>query len=113
MGSRIRREWRVSMFTISRRHAIGLLGSAAFMSGTAAAKTKAGKSDVAFEKIARNWLNDSLRLSPISATGIGEHRWDGEVDDVSVHGRDKQRALYKKTLASLNAINRSKLSRAN
>lgn len=54
-----------------------------------------------------------MRYSPISATTIGDHRYDDRIDDVSAAGRHASLAFTRDTLARLEAIDVSRLSRAN
>lgn len=54
-----------------------------------------------------------MRLSPISATTIGDHRFDTRIDDVSAAGRAASLRFAQTTLASVDAIDASQLSRAN
>lgn len=54
-----------------------------------------------------------MRYSPISATTIGDHRYDDRIDDVSAAGRNAALAFTRDTLARLEAIDASQLSRAN
>ncbi len=100
---------------MSRRHAIAALGSTMFMPIVAGAAFGAVQSDAdkAFAKLAQNWLDQSMKLSPVSATQVGDHRFDSELDDVSAAGRNAGLAFYKQTLKALDAIDRKKLSRAN
>lgn len=76
----------------------------------AAAPTKA---DAAFSAVSQDWLNGMLALSPISATSIGDHRYDGEIDDLSADGRARGLAFSRNLLSRLDAINASALSRQN
>lgn len=69
--------------------------------------------DKIFANLAHKWLDNAMKLSPVSATQIGDHRFDSELDDVSAAGRSTSLAFAKATLSELEAIDRSKLSRAN
>ena len=69
--------------------------------------------DAAFSAISQDWLNGMLALSPISATSIGDHRYDGEIDDLSADGRARGLAFSRNLLSRLDAINASALSRQN
>ena len=99
----------------SRRQAIAALGSTFLMPVVAgsAAGARPSSQDKAFEAIAKRWLDVSLRLSPVSATQIGDHRFDGALDDVSAAGRLAALGFAKSTLKELEGVNRSGLSRAN
>src|SRR5690606_30526280 len=55
----------------------------------------------------------SMRFSPVSATQIGDHRYDNRIDDVSAAGRATALRFTRDTLRQLERIDRSQLSRAN
>lgn len=80
---------------------------------TAAATADTAKADAAFADLSKRALEGWLQLSPVSATQIGEHRYDGELDDLSSDGRQKALAFGKKTLGELDAIDVASLSREN
>ncbi len=99
----------------SRRRVLAALASASlapFTLGTAWAQTTS-RADRAFMRLARRWLDRSMALSPISATSIGDHRFDGRIDDVSAIGRAAGLAFARDTLAAIEAIDTGQLSRAN
>lgn len=99
----------------SRRRVLAALGSimlAPRLVGDAFAQA-ASRADRAFDSIARRWLDRSMRLSPISATTTGDHRFDSRIDDVSAAGRARGLAFAHETLAALQAIATAQLSRAN
>ncbi|HZX79602.1 MAG TPA: DUF885 domain-containing protein, partial [Lysobacter sp.] len=54
-----------------------------------------------------------MRLNPVSATQLGDHRFDDRIDDLSADGRAQLVDFSRRTLASLDAIDRSTLSREN
>ncbi len=69
--------------------------------------------DTAFADLSRRWLDGWMQLNPVSATQLGDHRFDTEVDDLSSEGRDKAIAFSKRILAELDAMDVGKLSREN
>jgi uncharacterized protein (DUF885 family) len=69
--------------------------------------------DAAFADLSKRWLDGAMRLSPVSATQIGDHRFDSDLDDLSAEGRAKGLAFSRDMLAELRNIDRSKLSREN
>jgi uncharacterized protein (DUF885 family) len=71
------------------------------------------EADAKFADLSSRWLDGMLALSPVSATQIGDHRFDGEVDDVSAAGRAKSLDFSKKMLAELEAMDLKGLSREN
>ncbi|MEO8741555.1 MAG: DUF885 domain-containing protein [Lysobacteraceae bacterium] len=69
--------------------------------------------DTQFIDLSKRWLDGAMRLSPVSATQTGDHRFDSELDDLSAAGRAKSLAFSKQMLDELQKIDRSKLSREN
>ena len=69
------------------------------------------QADVAFEALSRRYLDEALALSPVSATQIGDHRFDHEIDDLSAAGRQKSGDFNRRFLAELDAIDLASLSR--
>ncbi|WP_342317145.1 DUF885 domain-containing protein [Lysobacter sp. FW306-1B-D06B] len=80
---------------------------------TAAAPASDAAVDARFAEISQQWLDGWLRLNPVSATQIGKHDFDGEIDDLSAAGRQAQVDFAKKILAQLDGIDTAKLSREN
>src|SRR5690606_19568059 len=101
--------------TTTRRRVVLALGSTALvpLASGCASSPGASSADLAFEALAGRYLDRSMQLSPISATGIGDHRFDAEIDDVSSAGRAAGLAFARETLAALDRIDRAALSRAN
>ena len=79
----------------------------------AAATASDAQADARFADLSKRALEGWLQLSPVSATQIGEHRYDSEVDDLSAEGRQKSLDFSRKMLAELGAMDVSKLSREN
>ncbi len=77
------------------------------------AATTASTADAAFAQLAKRWLDDSMALSPVSATQIGDHRFDAELDDLSLAGRERALAFAKAMRAELDRIAIAELSREN
>lgn len=80
---------------------------------TSATAAATAAMDAQFADLSKRWLDGAMRLSPVSATQTGDHRFDAELDDVSAEGRDKSLEFSKTLLAELEAIDRTKLSREN
>lgn len=87
--------------------------TAAPAADTAATAADTAKADAAFADLSKRALEGWLQLSPVSATQIGEHKYDGELDDLSAAGRQKGLAFSKKILAELDASDTAALSREN
>ncbi|UXB41516.1 DUF885 domain-containing protein [Stenotrophomonas maltophilia] len=82
---------------------------------TPAASQQAGDAavDAAFADLSKRALDTWMQLSPVSATQIGEHRYDSELDDLSAAGQQKTVAAYKALLGELDKIDVAKLGREN
>lgn len=91
--------------------ALFLLGALAVASAAAHAKPSAD--DVAFGALADGYINDQPNFSPVGATQIGDHRADNRLDEVDGTARAAQRKLLQRYITALDAIERSRLSRAN
>ncbi|MDO8802530.1 DUF885 domain-containing protein [Phenylobacterium sp.] len=99
------------MPNVSRRALLAL--SAAAPLALPAIARAASPADAKFETLAKGWVDASLRLSPVSATQIGDHRFDDLIDDMGPAGRAAVVKLATETLAALQATPRAELSRAN
>lgn len=60
--------------------------------------------DALFQQKAQAFVALYLELNPELATILGEHRHDGKLTDYSPEGLDRQRALYRGTLAELQPL---------
>lgn len=69
--------------------------------------------DARFEAFAREAVDTWMRLSPIEATQIGEHRHDHQLDDLSAAGRDAELAANKALLSRLSELETAQLTREN
>jgi uncharacterized protein (DUF885 family) len=69
--------------------------------------------DKRFSEISQQWLDGWFKLNPVAATQIGQHDYDGEIDDLSAAGRQAQVDFAKKILAELDGIDTGRLSREN
>ncbi len=109
---------------ISRRSALALASSVALaplvgcspkQEADAVPAKGAGPSqaDSAFAQLSKDWMDATFKASPVYATTVGDHRFDGELDDISETGRAARAAIVKDTTAKLAAIDRNALSRDN
>lgn len=62
-----------------------------------------------FQALAQRYLDESLALSPVLATQLGEHRFDDRLDDVSAAGQEAHAALAEGFLEALRRIDRAQL----
>jgi len=69
--------------------------------------------DARFEALSQRFIGEFGRYSPVYATSLGDHRFDGELDDLGAEGRARTLAWTRGLLAELQAIDRAALSRAN
>ena len=69
--------------------------------------------DTAFAALSARFLDEGMALSPISATQVGDHRFDSEVDDLSAAGRQKSADWARALLADLDKVDAAALSREN
>jgi uncharacterized protein (DUF885 family) len=93
-----------------------LLASALLVTSAAWAKPihDAGpNADARFASLSQRWLDGTMRLSPVSATQTGDHRYDSELDDLSKAGFDNSVAFSHEMLDELDKIDRKALSRDN
>lgn len=69
--------------------------------------------DKKFAKLSDEFLEYYLEAHPVSATWIGEHRFDAEIDDLSREARDSEISRLNGFTARLGGIDGGKLSRDN
>ena len=69
--------------------------------------------DQQFEKLAERYLDEFPALSPVSATGLGDHRFDSHLDMVGIEAQAQKQAFYHQYLEKLREIDPAQLSRAN
>lgn len=69
--------------------------------------------DSQFEQLAERYVDEVTALSPVSATGLGDHRFDDQLDDVTPGARQRKAAFCRSFLDRLKAIPPDQLSRAN
>ena len=80
------------------------------LSGSVAAQSAADK---AFEELTFQYLSDLTTFSPVSATSIGDHSADDQLDLVDDDARRRSTVLLMEYQNALAAIDRDALSRAN
>jgi uncharacterized protein (DUF885 family) len=71
------------------------------------------ETDVTFESISQRYLDQMMALTPVNATSLGNHRFDGDLDDVSVRGYDRRVTLARELLLQVQALDPDQLSRVN
>jgi uncharacterized protein (DUF885 family) len=100
----------MTQLRLTRRSAGLLALAAAVAPRAAAAQTDA---DARFAALSARYIDETCRLSPINATTLGDHRFDREVDDVSVQGRARRIAFNHAVLTQAQAVPAAALSREN
>jgi uncharacterized protein (DUF885 family) len=80
---------------------------------TPATAAEDGQVDARFSELSARALEGAFRLNPVFATGVGEHRHDAEIDDLSADGRAAALAFYRDILSALDGIDAAALSREN
>ena len=67
-----------------------------------------------FEALGKRYLDEFGRYSPVDATALGDHRFDGDLDDLGAAGRGAGRSPgTNRCWPNCERIDRAKLSRAN
>lgn len=67
--------------------------------------------DARFEQLGREFLRDYAAEHPVFATGLGDHRHDARVEDLSAAGRARDAALLRRYQARLATVTRARLTR--
>jgi uncharacterized protein (DUF885 family) len=68
--------------------------------------------DAKLEAYFKSYLEEHFRQQPLEATRLGDHRFDGQLDDISQPARDQWLALARRTLKQLpKEVDFNKLSR--
>jgi len=76
------------------------------------ASAATGQADARFDALSKRYVEEFGRYAPVSATQLGDHRFDKELDDLSAAGRARTLAWTRGVLAELQAIDRAQLSRS-
>jgi uncharacterized protein (DUF885 family) len=75
--------------------------------------SRSESSDQPFEQLAKQYVEDLLKLNPEFATALGDHRYDGRLDDYSLEGVERNLQLEKDYLQRLSAIDPAALNEIN
>ena len=89
------------------------LATALTLSLLAASALAATATDQAFRNLADEYIADLANLSPVSATMIGDHSADDELDEVDAAAREERLMLLREYQAAIEALDFKELSRAN
>lgn len=88
-----------------KRRLVGMVLATLSLAGVA----RAQDGPTAFHSLAKTYLEENLRLSPESATQLGDHRFDGNWSDFSPKGLTVMREMNARTLKQLDAISTGNL----
>lgn len=90
-------------------------GLALLLGGLSSPLTRAQdfSADAKFEALAARFVDEMPAYSPVSATQLGDHRFDSELDQVDAAARAAQMSFYERYRIALAAIDGGELSRAN
>ena len=91
----------------------GLLSVALLMLVSATTVAATTDADARFAALSQRYVTELGRHAPVSATSLGDHRFDAELDDLSAAGRARSVAWARELLGELGRIDRAALSRAN
>ncbi len=94
---------------MNRRLMLALTGTSMLVAPARAATAE----DAKFAALTKRWLEAWLSQQPVSATQIGDHRFDGEIDDMSKLGRARRLTLWRGFLDEIAALKSANLSRDN
>jgi len=93
--------------------ALALTACAATPPPESVAPTPASTADQQFAGIAARYIASLTRLSPVEATGLGEHRYDHLLPNITAAGRAAREGEWRAILGELARIDRGALSRDN
>ena len=88
-------------------------GDAPTAPSTSTEQAGQSQADAQFAELSKKALDTWMQLSPVSATQIGDHRYDSQLDDLSAAGQQKSLEASKALLAELDKLDVSKLGREN
>jgi uncharacterized protein (DUF885 family) len=80
---------------------IASIGTAVFLSVAPSPALAQDSEDAKLSSFFKTYLDEHLRHQPMEATGLGDHRFDNLLDDISPQARDNWLAFARKTLQDL------------
>ncbi|HUV64322.1 MAG TPA: DUF885 domain-containing protein [Sedimentisphaerales bacterium] len=69
--------------------------------------------DQRFEALGNRYMDEFTRFSPVSATLLGDHRYDGQLDQVGNEAQAEKGRFFRQFLSELQTVKPAELSRAN
>lgn len=101
------------MASVSRSRATARLARVVLLAAFLPLAAAAQSADERFAALGERYVDEMPALSPVTATLLGDHRYDGELDRVTPEARAAAVAFYRGVLRDLAAIEMDALSRAN
>ncbi len=98
---------------LSRRTLLASAAAAAPLLALGGEARAVSFNDYALQAISKRWLDATAKLNPVSATQLGDHRFDDKLDDMSAAGRAGRRKVSQALLNALVKYKRASMSRAN
>ncbi len=92
---------------------VALLAAAFAALAIPAANAAPSATDAKFEALSARYVGEFGQFSPVSATALGDHRFDADLDDMGAAGRARALEWNKALLGDLGVIDRDSLSREN
>ena len=92
---------------------VALLAAAFAALAVTVADAAPSAEDAKFAALSARYVGEFGRYSPVSATALGDHRFDADLDDLGAQGRAAARAWNEALLAELGGIDRAALGREN
>ncbi len=90
---------------------MAIMGALGVLMATAPAFAQSTE-DEKLNSFFKNYLDEHFRQQPFQATGLGDHRFDNQLDDISSKARDGWLAVARRTLGELpKKVDYNKLSR--
>ena len=65
-----------------------------------------------WQRLAERYVDEMPALGPVGATGLGDHRFDNQLDDISPEARERSIAFYRGLRSEMDGIDRASLDRA-
>jgi uncharacterized protein (DUF885 family) len=101
------------MFIQARGCTVNRIILALLINILAAGAYAATATDEAFQNLADEYISDLTNFSPVSATMVGDHSADGELDQVDAAAREESLTLLREYRDALATLDRDAMSRAN
>src|SRR5579862_9061069 len=80
---------------------IACIGAAVFLAVASSSAPAQDSEDAKLSSFFKTYLDESLRRQPLQATGLGDHRFDNLLDDISPTARAGWLAFARQTLKEL------------